>query len=299
MKRAVSISIGTSKRNKAVEIDLLGEHISIERLGTDGDMKKAAALFTELDGKVDALGVGGADLGMLVAGKWYPIQSVQYLVSGVKTTPVVDGAGLKNTLEPRVIAFMEKHLGDYIKEKKVFVTAGADRWGITAALLAGGYDCVFGDLMFATGLPIPIRGERSLKFLASVLVPLLGRLPFEWLYPIGEKQEKREPKFTKYYNWANIITGDRHYIVRHMPDRLDGKVLITNTTTQEDVALFKGAGVKYLITSTPNMNGRTFGTNMLEAALVAAAGKKRKLTLDELNELIDQLKLEPQIQELN
>jgi hypothetical protein len=38
---------------------------------------------------------------------------------------------------------------------------------------------------------------------------------------------------------------------------------------------------------------------MMEAALIAASGKGRKLTHDELNGLIDQLKLEPQIQELN
>jgi hypothetical protein len=38
MKRAVSISIGSSKRDKAVVVELLGEQVSIERIGTDGDM---------------------------------------------------------------------------------------------------------------------------------------------------------------------------------------------------------------------------------------------------------------------
>ena len=41
MKKAVSISIGSSKRNKAVEVTLLGEKVSIERIGTDGDMEAA------------------------------------------------------------------------------------------------------------------------------------------------------------------------------------------------------------------------------------------------------------------
>ena len=34
MKRAVSISIGSAKRHKAVKIQLLGETIQIERIGT-------------------------------------------------------------------------------------------------------------------------------------------------------------------------------------------------------------------------------------------------------------------------
>ena len=71
MKRAVSISIGSSKRNKAVEVTLLGEKVSIERIGTDGDMEAAALKYKELDGTVDAFGVGGADLGALADGKWY------------------------------------------------------------------------------------------------------------------------------------------------------------------------------------------------------------------------------------
>jgi ABC-type lipopolysaccharide export system ATPase subunit len=84
-----------------------------------------------------------------------------------------------------------------------------------------------------------------------------------------------------------------------MPFQLPGKVIVTNTTTADDVKMLKEAGIKYLVTTTPVFEGRSFGTNMMEAALVAAAGKGRTLTHAELNELIDQLKLEPQIQELN
>jgi hypothetical protein len=63
--------------------------------------------------------------------------------------------------------------------------------------------------------------------------------------------------------------------------------------------MFRKAGVKYLVTSTPVLEGRSFGTNMMEAALVAVAGKGRTLTREELKQLIDQLDLQPQLQELN
>jgi len=64
MKRAVSISLGSSKRDKAVEVELLGQKVSIERIGTNGDMEKAAHLYKEMDGKVDAFGVGGGRPGV-------------------------------------------------------------------------------------------------------------------------------------------------------------------------------------------------------------------------------------------
>jgi hypothetical protein len=299
MKRAISISIGSSKRDKTVEVELLGEKVVIERRGTDGDMEKAALLFKELDGKVDAFGVGGADLGLMVDNKWYPLYSVQSLVRYIQKTPVVDGAGLKNTLENRIAPFIESKIGSYIKDKKTFMVSGADRWGLSKSFLEAGYEVVFGDIMFGLGLPIAIRGEQNVKRMAALIMPIAGRLPFKWVYPTGEKQEVRIPKWEKYYQWATVVAGDCHYIKRHMPDRMDGKVIATNTTTTADVDMFRKAGIKYLITSTPVLEGRSFGTNMMEAALIAVSGKGRKLNYDELNQLLDQLGFEPQLQELN
>jgi hypothetical protein len=301
MKRAVSISIGSSKRNKAVEVNLLGETVRIERIGTDGDMEAAAQKFKELDGTVDAFGVGGADLGAIVDGKWYTLHSVKPMVRFVEKTPLVDGGGLKNTLENKIPAFLEEQIGEYIKSQghKAFVVLGMDRWGMSKSFVEAGYKTVFGDLMFALDIPIAIRKLSTLKLMGSLLFPIVGRLPFEWIYPTGEKQEKRTPKWGKYYAWATVIAGDCHYIKRFMPDDLTGKVIVTNTTTPEDVETFRKAGVKYLVTTTPVLEGRSFGTNMMEAALVAVAGKGRALSWDELNEMLDKLGFEPQLQELN
>lgn len=299
MKRAVSISIGSSKRNKSVEVKLLGETVRIERIGTDGDMGKAAELYRDMDGKVDAFGVGGADLGIMVDNKWYPLHTVTPMIRYVQKTPVVDGTGLKNTLENQLAPFINHLLGDYVRDKKAFITVGVDRWGMTRSFIDAGYECVFGDLMFALGVPIALHSDRQLKRLAAALMPIAGRLPFKWVYPTGDEQDKRIPKWEKYYQWSTVTAGDCHYIKRHMPMNMQGKVIATNTTTAADVELFRQAGVKYLITSTPVLEGRSFGTNMMEAALVAVAGKGRKLSFEELSQLLKELKLEPQLQELN
>ncbi|MEI6290093.1 MAG: quinate 5-dehydrogenase [Chloroflexota bacterium] len=301
MKRAVSISIGSSKRNKAVEVNLLGQQISIERIGTDGDMEAAALKYKELDGQVDAFGVGGADLGLMVDGKWYELHSVTPVIRYIKKTPVVDGSGLKNTLEKKAAGFIQENLGNYINEhgKKVFVMTASDRWGLTQSFLDAGYESVYGDLMFSLDIPIALHSVRQIKIMAALLIPIASRLPFEWVYPTGEKQEERKPKYPKYFNWATVIAGDCHYIKRYMPDNMQGKIVVTNTTTPADVELFKKTGVKYLITTTPVMEGRSFGTNMMEAALVALSGKGRPLNYNEYDELLTKLDFKPQLQELN
>jgi hypothetical protein len=301
MKRAVSISIGSSKRDKAVVVKLLGEEVSIERIGTDGDMEVAAQKFKELDGTVDAFGVGGADLGLLVDDKWYRLYSVEKMVRFIKKTPVVDGTGLKNSLENKSAPFLEAKLGAYIAQrgKKAFIMTGADRWGLTRSFIDSGYECVFGDLMFSLGIPIALHTDKQLKTLAKLLMPIAGRLPFEWVYPTGEKQEERKPSYVNYFQAATVIAGDCHYIKRYMPDDMKGKVIVTNTTTPEDVALFRKCGVKYLVTTTPVLEGRSFGTNMMEAALIAISGKNRVLTHEEYNDLLTKLGFEPQLLELN
>jgi len=299
MKRAVSVSLGSSTRDKRVTLTLLGEEITLERIGTDGDVQRAIQLYNELDGKVDAFGVGGIDLGFNVAGRYYPLHSAQKLVAGVHRTPVVDGGGLKHTLERRIAQFIEERIGDQIQPKRVLIPSGVDRYGMVLSFAEAGYEMIIGDLGFALGLPIPIRTVRAFHALVRVLLPILSHLPLDWLYPTGEKQEETVPKFESWYQWATVIAGDCLYIKRHMPERLDGKVIVTNTTTETDVELFRERGVRYLVTSTPRLEGRSFGTNVMEAALVALAGKGRPLSEQELEEWLDRLGLEPTIQELN
>lgn len=299
MKRAVSVSLGSSARDKRVEIELLGEKVIIERIGTDGDTAKATQLYNELDGKVDAFGVGGIDLSIGTDKKSYPLYPARRLVQGVKQTPVVDGRGLKHTLERQAMQYVEAHIGDELQPKRVFVNVAMDRYGMARGLVEAGYESVYGDLMFGLGIPIPFKRLQTVELLVKVLAPIVGHLPISMIYPTGEKQHVTIPKFTRWYNWATLIAGDCSYTKRHMPPDLSGKSILTNTTTTADVEKFRKAGVRYLITTTPRFQGRSFGTNMMESALVAVAGKGRKLTRDELTALIAELDMHPQIEKLN
>ncbi len=304
-KRAVSISLGSSNRNKSTVLELLGETVLIERIGTDGDMQKAASMYRELDGKVDAFGVGGALLGLMVDDRWYIMHNVQSLIKDVHLTPVVDGTGLKMTLERNAAAVLAENTNVDATAKRAFMTSAVDRYGLFRGFADSGYECLIGDMMFSLGIDFPIRSDKGLKRLVSVLAPIISHFPFSWLYPTGESQNKREPKWVKHFEWADVIAGDCHYITHSMPDRLDGKTIVTNTTTTQDRELFKQAGVKNLITTTPVYEERSFGTNMLEAGLIAASGRKEpvdytnaKTYLQQMETWINELNIRPQFWEL-
>jgi len=294
-KRVVSVSLGSSRRDSVAEVEVLGEKVVLERRGTDGDFQGAICLIRELDGQVDAIGLGGIDLYLVAGKRRYLIRDAKRLKEAAKKTPVVDGSGLKHTLERRAVGELST-LFDW-KRTKVLLPSAVDRFGLAEALEEAGAKVLYGDFIFALGLPIPLYRLSFLQKLAYLLLPLMTQLPFSLLYPTGERQEKQVVDWrSRYYRFADLVAGDWHYLKRHMPEDMRGKSVLTNTTTEEDVAFLRARGVRYLITTTPRLSGRSFGTNVMEALLVALAG--RELGEEDYLRYIDLLGLKPQVLDL-
>lgn len=292
MKRVVSISLGSSKRNKRVETTLRNEQIVLERIGADGDQKRMRQLFLEYDGQVDAFGFGGTDLGLEVNGRYFPLHSVRSIVAGVQS-PVVDGGGIRTVVERQTAQRLQTLLPPH--PKRVLFCVAVGRYAMVRGFLDAGYQPLFGDLAFGLGIPVFLRSLSALHLLARILLPVMARLPFSWIYPTGEQQERIVPKFGAQYRWASIIADDFHYIRQHLPPNLEGKTIVTNTTTDDDVALLKERGVANLATVTPRLDGRSFGTNVMEAALTALAGAGRPLSTTELREMLDEEGMTPSL----
>ena len=300
MKTIVSVSLGTSKRDKKEQVDMLGETFILERRGTDGDMKKFGELFRELDGKVDCLGVGGADVFLVVEDKKYAFREILNLIKPVTKTPVVDGGGLKHTLERETIKSLSASGDIDFTKSKVLLVSAVDRFGMAQALDQSGAKVVYGDFLFGIGLPIPVRSYKGVKTLGGILLPIITKLPFQWFYPTGEKQEKRTPKFPKYFEEADVICGDWHYIHKFMPDKLPGKVIITQTLRKADLEFLKQAGIKTAFTTTPVINGETFATNVMEGVVVAPLGKRpEEITAEEYMKVLQDLGWKPNRIDLN
>src|SRR5690606_20508021 len=169
MKRVVSVSIGSSERDHVAEIELLGEQVRVERIGTDGDIDMAIRLIGELDGEVDAFGMGGIDLYVWAGGRRYVLRDARRIAGAAQKTPMVDGSGLKNSLERRIVPFLARELGFRWPERKVLLVSAIDRFGMAEALAESGCDLVIGDLMFVLGLPFPMRSLRTFHAVARVL----------------------------------------------------------------------------------------------------------------------------------
>lgn len=269
MKRVVSVSLGNAGRNHTARLELGGTTVEMERRGSDGDLERARQWIADLDGRVDAIGLGGIDRWLILDGQRWEIADAARLAAAAQRTPVVDGSGIKNTFERRVIEGLVEER-EIRTDQPVLLLSALDRFGMAETFYRLGFPTVAGDMMFGAGIDYPIRSREELVEIGRKLLPQFTRMPFQMLYPTGEEQLRPpDPRWSRYFQEAEIIAGDFHFLRRHLPEDLSGKMVITNTTTAEDVQALAARHLDRLVTTSPRLDGRTFGANVLEAAVVA------------------------------
>jgi hypothetical protein len=300
MKNVLSVSLGSSTRDHTTEAVFLDETFRLSRQGTDGDFDRCVELYREYDGKVDAFGVGGTEFYLWVNGRRYYFREVRRIRQAIKISKVGDGNGVKHILGPMAIKALKQH-GYDLRGKKALKTTAVDRYGLAKALVDAGCDVTFGDFMFALDLPIPIRSLRTVHIIAVLLLPIMTQLPFRWLYPVGAEQEK-EPstKYSRFYEEADVIAGDFLQVWSNLPDDLSGKIIITNTTTAKNVEALQKRNLHVLVTNTPRLEGRSFGTNVIEAMCRCLIDKPDdQITATDLEDIILRVPIKPEVHILN
>ncbi len=300
MIRIVSISLGPSSRDKSVELELLGERFLLERLGTDGNVGRFARFLRQYDGVADVLCLGGINLGIHWGNRFYPFTQVSNILKHVKQTPVVDGSALKATLEPKTLEFLQQQgIIDLAETRTLMMDAFGRHW-LAEAVASSCAELVYGDLMFSFGIPLPIRSLKAMNSWARILLPMITRVPHNWAFRMGVHGNTIVGGFDSYYQWAHLIAGDFAYIRHYMPDQLEGKIIVTNTITNEDLALLKERGVRYLVTPTPEIEGRTFATNVMEGVFVSLLGRPPdQLSPQDYLQLAEDIKWQPVVREVS
>lgn len=300
MKKVVSVSLGSSRRDKTAVARFLDVPIELARVGCDGDVEKARALIRRLDGTVDAIGLGGVDVYLQVAGERYVVEDGLRLVREAKATPVVDGSRVKETVERRAVEWLAEHGPVPLKGAKVLLVSSLDRFGMAEALAEVGADTVYGDMMFLAGVPYPIRSLAELAEIAGKMAREVSKLPIHMIYPVGQKQDA-EPveRFPEFYREADVVAGDWHLMRRYMPRDMRGKMILTQTITPDDRAFLRERGVRWLVTTTPVVDGRSFATNVIEGAFTALLGRPPEAwSREDVDDLLRKMDYQPAVQDL-
>jgi hypothetical protein len=250
----------------------------------------------EIDGQVDAFGLGGFDLYLCYKNNKYIFREAYNAVKDVKITPVADGTGVKKTLEKMAVRYLHDK-GIINNQMKVLIPSAVSRYFLFEAFKELGYQVKWGDIAFSLDIGKKAYSSTlAMDILAYSLLPIMVKIPFKWLYPVGETQDIIVPKFKKMYDEADIIAGDFHYIYKYLADDMTGKIILTNTLTSDELGDLKARNVKMIVTTTPEFEGRSFATNVIEALACALLQKKpTEIQNQEFIDLFHQLNFIPRI----
>jgi hypothetical protein len=294
--QVVSVSLGSPSRDHAVEVDMLGTRVSIRRRGTGGDFPAFLRAFRELDGTVDAFGVGGAEFHMEVDGRRYAWRQLRAVREAVTRSKLADGNGVKHILEPMAVRMLGERVD--LRGKRAVCMAAVDRYGLARALVDAGCDARFGDLG-SIGLPVTLPSLGYVHALARVIMPVLTQLPFSVVYPVGDDDKPVAARLRRACAEADVVAGDFLQVAPNLPDDLTGKIVVTNTTTAADVDDLRRRGLRWLVTTTPRLNGRSFGTNVMEAVCRALCDKPdAEIGEADLREMLARIPIRPEVHDL-
>jgi predicted amino acid dehydrogenase len=303
MKRIVSISLGASARDYRFTTTILGQHIEIHRIGTDGDTARATALIRAYDGTVDAIGLGGLTPVFRVGAARYPHQEALHIAAQARRTPVVDGGVLKATLERWAVAQAARSDPSLLRYQRILLTSGIERYQLASALTQYESQIRCADPWVHSGLsflPLP-RSLEQLELYAATTLPILALLPYRFIHPVARGREERDERAVASFNWATVIAGDFAFIRRFAPQDLSGKTIITDDPSPAEIEDLRARGVLTLITMTPPLSTeRPFvATDVLEAIVTAITESNRQPGEAEVLDFISAAGWNPTIQHLN
>ena len=295
MKKVVSVTMGSSKKDFSFETDFLGQHFKVQRLGADKDPKKAWELLRRQQASADAIGLGEVADHVHVGTTTIVNRDTSKLLKVVTRVPVTTGAKLRRLLQVRAVRYVQKELGHYFNNNLVLFMSGMRNYEIAVALSDYTKNLSFADPVFQAGSPVLLGSLTQLELYAKGNEFVAGQKPWRML--------EKSLAGLKNMRVANAV-GKAHVIVGNYDEiravgslaNLGGKTLITSAVDDEQMTFYKQCKVNLVIDVSPKLFDRVVGISTLEAMILAKLDRSaEELADEEFEEIIDELDLKPRL----
>jgi predicted amino acid dehydrogenase len=245
MKKILMIHAGSEE--ELATVLFCGQQVQIQRLGCGGDAERARRLITDHDGQVDAIGLEGMPIHLLLgpAHQQHVIGST--LTIAPRQTPVVDGAGVRSMLERWGVTLTERAQPGIFSQKRILMVPGLNHDGLAQSLGRRGAAIRYADPLDYFGLldaPGVSRGQTLAQAAGSTL-KRLKNAPFRLLRL--RPGARGAPLAPGAFAWADILAGDMSAIRCYAPDSLQHKTIVVESATEEDLADLRRRGVTIVV----------------------------------------------------
>jgi len=303
VKQVVSISLGSSADDYGFETEFLGQDFMVRRLGSDGDLEKAAKLLLRWDKEAEAIGLGHIKFPNGIGPRYLRKKQDHKLreLGAQIQTPVTTGSALRDVSFEWALRFIEYKFGNYFNNVRCLFFSGMNSYRIAKVMSEFTDNLTFADPVLENGIPKFINSLKDLETYAQTAHEVLQWIPSKTLtnsavpikiwneYTLRKAAQKADMIIVPFY-------GFHDYLKNFTLEELGGKTIITATAYDERVTFLKERGVDVIIDTTPKILERVVAPNLLEALFLAALGRKKdQLHSDDLLELISSQKMDPRV----
>lgn len=270
MKQVIGISLGSKREDFHFNADFIGEHLSVDRIGTDGDNVKAVRLLRQSKRTAQAIGLG------------MPIDDPQVQAALRGQVPVSGGTRLGEILLEWAVRQTQVRLGDYFNNARVLFIDGMNNSKLANAMSEYTTNLCFADLPMRFGIPKLLTSIEAL----NTCIELSSFLP-DWIsserlrLPLAIRDDWRRMMLSKAQLDATVLVAPVHLLDEFGIEELAGKTIITTTVNKTRLEHFKNAGVHMVIDAAPFLFDRALDPSLLDAMIIAASGKRPEDILDD------------------
>ncbi len=282
MKRVVGISLGGKEGDFTLRTRLLGQSFEVRRIGAGGRRARAARLVEQWRGEADAVGLG------------FPLEQLPRAPRG-PGAPVTSGRRLAEILQEWALRDVQQRLGGYFNNARVLFFSGRTDQKLAAALAEFTPNLEFADPILELGVPATLGSLESLSLYASGAHHVLDWTPAA-VRPGRLAQRLTNATLRRALRNATVVVAPVHELDRFGREELEGKTLITSTVSSQRIAAFRHKRVNMVVDGAPLLFRRVVGPALLDALIVAAAGRPpAEILEDDYLGIIGSLGLEPRI----
>ncbi|MBI5900873.1 MAG: dehydrogenase [Rhodocyclales bacterium] len=295
MKKVVTVTLGSSKKDFEFKTKFLGQEFSVRRFGADKDSTKAWEMLRRQQANANAIALSDMPDHYHVGLRTIINKKSQHLLQVVTRVPVTTGASLRRLLQVRAVRHVQKELGNYFNNNLVLFLSGMRNYDMAVALSDYTRNLSFADPVFHAASPVLLGSLDQLELFAKGKELLPDVVPGDFLKSVLGTLKNRI--VANAVAKSHVIVGTFREIQAVASGRnLEGKTLITSAVDDEAFAFFAKHKVNLAVDVTPKLFDQVVGISTITAMILAATGKaESELTDHDFEEILHELDIKPRL----
>ena len=301
-KRIVHLHLANDGLPKVSTVQLFGELFCVFSIPTNGDIDLIVSLIQKADAdpEVDAIALDGMPFELVLGRERIRHVEADKLAAAAKSTPLVDGSGVRGAFERWAIHLIQQRESGFFTRKRVLFAPGINHNGFVDGISNYTDNRRWAEPVLYYNLPSAVTSEASFRYITSRILDAAHAQPYRRIFPQAGQPARR--RATAPFDWAQIIAGDMAAIRRYAPDSLEGKIIVAECASEQDLADIRRRGAYTLITTMPpfgagclNPNAPAVWPAAVVEACMAAILVSRELHEGDYLTLMAELEWQPSV----